>query len=335
MQSTFVQFDGVKKTSVHTEQIDEKNLGPWEVVLETEASIISAGTELARLTGLEDDGGFPYRPGYAAVGRIRAKGDAVNDFAVGDRVFWAGKHASVQRFEHGQDHQWGRLYPVAENIDPTKAVYVCLAQIASISVLTAKPQLGDTVAVFGLGVIGNLAAQLYQLLGAEVLGLDPLQKRAELARECGIKSVSTAAPADQVDAVKKHFDGGASITVDAVGHSAVVQNCVAATADFGQIDLLGSPRAAFQGNLTQAFSDIHVRGLVLRGAHMWRLPPNDVRGVKHTVSSSYRTLLQLIENGSLNIGPLNSHTVSIDQANQMYQGLLEKPTEYWGVVFTY
>ena len=145
------------------------------MVVQNEATLISAGTELAGLYGDEPSATYPSRSGYAAIGRLIAKGEAVGDFAIGDRVFYAGSHASAQRFLHGQNHQWGRLYPVPEGIAPEDAVFVCLAEIAMTAPNVTTLDIGDTVAVFGLGLIGILAAQLYQLKGARVLAVGATQ----------------------------------------------------------------------------------------------------------------------------------------------------------------
>ncbi len=333
MRIRAVEFPAKNHVVVLEEPLADSPLQPSEVLLQNEVTLISAGTELARLAGIEPGMGFPARPGYAAIGRVAAAGSAVADFNVGDRVFYAGKHCSAQRFEHGQSHQWGRLYPVPDDLAPEDAVFVCLAQIAMIAPCVTQLDLHDTVAVFGLGIIGNLAAQLYQHMGARVIALDPVPSRCELARAAGIATVLDVPPDQQIAALKELTGGaGAHVTVDAAGHSAVVMNCINATALFGQVILLGTPRAALQGNLTDAFHAIHSNGLVVRGAHMWRIPAMDVREVKKTVAWSYRTLFDLMRNGVLNIAPLRSHCVPPEQAPLMYDGLRHHPDQFWGVV---
>jgi len=319
---------------VKSEDISIDNLDPMEVVIRTETSLVSAGTELARLNGMEAGTGFPVRPGYASVGTILAKGSGVGDFNIGDRVFYAGKHCEIQRFLHGQDHQWGRLYPVPAGIPSADAVFVCLAEIALVAPVLSELTPGDTVAVFGLGVIGNLAAQIYRNLGARVIGLDPVAKRCALAEKAGIDITSSCPASEQVATVKKLTDNhGAAITVDAVGHSAIIRNCIQATSLFGQIMLLGTPRAPLTGELTDVFLDIHSRGLVVRGAHMWQFPAFDVRGVKKTVPWAYRMLFDWMKNGRLEVGLLRSHIAKPAEAPRIYEGLQNARDQYWGVVF--
>jgi 2-desacetyl-2-hydroxyethyl bacteriochlorophyllide A dehydrogenase len=335
MQVQYVEFPSKGVIEVKTEEISTENLAPWEVVVENEVSQVSAGTELSRLHSTwEAESGFPVRPGYGAIGRIIAKGDAVDDFNIGDRVFYAGKHASAQRFLHGQDHQWGRLYPVPEGIPAEEAVYATLGEIAMTAPAITPVDLNDVVAVFGMGQIGNLAAQQYKLLGAKVIGLDPVKQRCEQAKACGLDTVLDVAPDKQVEAVQELTGGkGAQITVDAAGHSAVVENCIQATALFGQVFLLGTPRAAYQGDLNKSFNTIHMNCLRVIGGHMWQFPAMDMRVVKKTVEWGYRNILECIGDGRINVKPLISHVVRVDRAEEIYDGLKNKPEEYWGAVF--
>jgi threonine dehydrogenase-like Zn-dependent dehydrogenase len=306
------------------------------VVIRNEASLVSAGTELAVLHNQEFNVTYPVRSGYASVGRLLAAGEAVKDFKIGDRVFYAGKHARIQRFLHGQDHQWGRLYPVPEGISSIDAVFVCLAEIAMVAPILSAPDPADTVAVFGLGVIGNLSAQIFKTMGCRVIGLDPVVQRCKLAEKVGIDTVLSVPADQQVAAVKKLTNGaGASITVDAAGHSAVIRTCVPATALLGQVVLLGAPRLSFNGDLTEVFHDVFERGITVRGGHMWQLPAFDLRGAKKTVAWAYRSLFGWIQSGKIQVSPLRSHTARITDAPEIYNGLKENKEKYWGVVFEY
>ena len=334
MKSKYVEFPAKNKVTVGVEDISTENLDPLEVIVKNEVSMVSAGTELSRLHGLEVNASYPTRPGYASIGTILQKGDAVTDFEVGDRVFYAGKHASVQRFLHGQNHQWGRLYPVPENLKPEDAVYVCLAEIAAVAPWVTELDLNDTVAVFGLGVIGNLTAQLYSLMGAKVIALDPVAKRCELARSVGIDTVVDVAPDKQVQAILDRTDGkGADVTVDVVGHSAVVVNCIDATALYGQVILLGTPRAPYTADMTEPLQKVHLNGLVVRGALQWRFPAMELREVKKSVAWGFRSMFDLIGSGKLKVDALRSHILSPDEAPKVYEGLENDRENYWGVVF--
>jgi 2-desacetyl-2-hydroxyethyl bacteriochlorophyllide A dehydrogenase len=333
MEATYVAFTAKEAVEICTEEVSAESLAPMEALIRNETSILSAGTELSRLHGLEKDMNFPIRPGYGSIGRIEALGEGIDDFRVGDRVFYAGKHASLQRFTHGENHQWAYLFPVPDSLDPIDASAGCMAEIAMTAPNATQLKLGDTVAVFGLGMVGNLAAQFYKLAGARVIGVDPVRQRCDLARQVGIDEVIDAAPDGQVEAVKDLTKGeGAQVTVDAAGHSAVIESCVSATALFGQVLLLGTPRARHEGDVTQVLKAIHSQGLVVRGAHMWRYPVRGDRNVGMSVSWAFENVFGMIADGRLKVRPLISHVVRPEEVPGAYEGLDRDRMHYTGVV---
>lgn len=333
MNSTYIEFTDIGKVTVKQETVDTSKLAPDEVIIQNEASIISTGTELARLYGLEKNVTLPFRPGYGSIGRIIEKGSNIQDYDIGDRVFYAGTHSRIQRFKHQQGHQWGHLFPVPDSLDPVVASIGCMAQIAMTAPNVTELKMGDNVAVFGLGLVGLLAAQLYKLMGANVIGIDPVKERCDIAREVGIDHIIDVEPGAQAEAIFKLTNGhGADVTVDAVGHSGVVLNCISSTAAFGQVILLGSPRETFNTDITPYLFDIHEKGAVIRGAHMWRYPVTPQRGQAMSVEWSFQTIFDLMSSEKLLIKPLISHIISPRNAPEAYQGLRENQKQFSCVV---
>lgn len=332
--SRHIVFTAPNQVELADEPVEAGALGRDEVLIRSEVSLISAGTELARLRGEEKGHDqFPMRSGYACIGRVIEAGPGTTGVAIGDLVFFAGKHAAVQRFLHNQDHQWGRCYPVPEGVAPEDAVFACLAQIALVAPWVSAGQPGDTVAVFGLGVIGNLCAQLYQLAGADVIGLDPVAARCALARSCGLRRTIDVEPARQVAELLQATGGaGASVTVDAVGHTAVTLAAVQGTRQMGECVILGTPRVPLQGDVTALLNRLHMEGIALRGAHMWRFPAMQTRGTTRTVADAYAMLFTAIADGRLRVAPLRSHVVTPEQAPASYRELGEARDRAWGVV---
>lgn len=334
LASTFIEFTAPGAVELRHETIETGDLGPDEVVIRNEATLVSAGTELAALHGEEKRMILPRRPGYAAVGRIEAIGANHGGFEVGQRVYYAGQHASCQRFLHNQDSQWGRLYPVPDELAPDVAAFGALAQIAFTAPCVTQLDLGDSVAVFGLGLVGNLAAQLFQLRGARVIALDPVAQRCELARGVGLATALAVAPDSQVAAITERTGGeGAHVCVDAAGHSAVVEQCVAATRTSGQVILLGTPRAPYQTDASEMLLQVHRKGLVVRGAHQRHFSGIEGGGAKQTAPWAYATVFDLMLTGQLQIAPLCSHFVRPERAPEIYRGLRQNPQTYWGAVF--
>lgn len=328
----YILFPQKDTVSISHEKIDSNGLSPDEIILEAEASIISAGTELARLAGTEYDAAFPTRPGYGMVGKIIEKGSDIV-LPTGSRIFCAGSHSSYQRFQCNQNHQWNYAFPVPEDLDPVEATVACMAEIAMTAPNLSNIRINDTVAIFGLGMVGLLAAMMYRLKGAVVIGIDPASFRCELAKKMGIDNVIDCTPDKQHDAIMQFTHGkGVNIAVDAVGHSSVLMDAINASAAFGEILSLGSPRTPYPYDLTEAFKQIHLKCLKLTGAHMWQYPVDEQRGVDKSVTWAFNTCFDLIRTKRLDVVPLISHVISASkletEITKTYHGLKNNPNEY-------
>ncbi len=122
--------------------------------------------------------------GYSAAGRVVEIGEGVTDLQVGDRVACAGAqsahHAEVIRVPRNL------VVPVPDGLDSAQASTVTLGAIALQGVRRAQPTLGETFVVIGLGIIGQLTAQLLRADGCRVIGLDLDGRRVKLARDLGL-----------------------------------------------------------------------------------------------------------------------------------------------------
>src|SRR5262249_36413455 len=105
-----------------------------QVLVRTEVSFVSPGTELAVYTGthqwLKDPGlpdwKFPFRPGYSAAGTVVAVGHGVRGWRPGDRVSYPGNHASHELLSFG--HERGRLWQLPAGLDYERAAVACVAR---------------------------------------------------------------------------------------------------------------------------------------------------------------------------------------------------------------
>src|SRR5262249_45310811 len=159
---------------------------------ETEASAVSAGTELAVYTGthqwLKDpnlpDWKFPFRSGYSAAGRVVAVGSAMHGWKPGDRVSYPGNHASHELLSFG--HERGRLWRMPDRLDAEKAAWACIARYGFGASVRAGITLGRSAAVLGLGAIGQFALRCLIGAGANpVVGIDAVKMRRDAALAAG------------------------------------------------------------------------------------------------------------------------------------------------------
>jgi 2-desacetyl-2-hydroxyethyl bacteriochlorophyllide A dehydrogenase len=316
-------------------ELDHDTPRAGEALLQTEASFISAGTELAIYTGVDPQvtSGwckYPFHPGYANVSRVLAVGDGVEQVKPGDRVFTFTQHQSHQLFDaFGK----GMIARVPDGLDSGLAAAARMAGVAITGIQVADLALHDWVVVLGLGAVGNLAAQFFQLNGARVIGVDPAPARRALAQRMGIERVLGGSEAQVADAVKSLTGGKlARVTVDAVGHSAVLTQAVTLTKRYGQVISLGTPRAPVQGNLTDLLDKLHYGNITFTGALEWRIPLLPANGVRHSSQENVELIYELLAAGKLHVAPLISHRLPAEEIGRAYEGLLNKKDEYFGVV---
>ncbi len=343
MQIKQVVMVGKRQVELQTAALDEK-LGADEFLVRTERSFISAGTELAIYTAKEESAlqkgswcAYPWRAGYANVGVVEAVGTAVTRVASGQRIFSLGAH--VSHFKGSQDTL---VVAVPDGMDPGVAAASRLAGVATAAMVMADRSLYQPVVlVFGLGMVGNLAAQAFRTLGAKVVCVDPLAARRALAERCGLSRTLAGGETAGIKADLKRLTGvqQADICIDASGITPVVLQALSLAADLGQLILLGSPRAPLEGNITAAFNEIHCRNIAVRGALEWCLPAYPVTSIWGgktpallSLWEKQRMIFDWIADGRLVIEPLLSHRLSPDRVGEAYEGLLTTPETYTGVV---
>jgi 2-desacetyl-2-hydroxyethyl bacteriochlorophyllide A dehydrogenase len=168
---TFLEFVAPNTVSVTSEAPHELNLGPSEVYIKAECSLISTGTELKIFKGEFESGEaldttieamkdqtlkYPLRYGYSVVGRVVAVGEDVDSSVTGSRVFCFAPHgtgsvASIDSCVH-----------IPDEISSQDAVFLPSVETALSIVQDAQPKLGEVVAVFGQGLIGLLVGSILQ-----------------------------------------------------------------------------------------------------------------------------------------------------------------------------
>jgi len=182
-------------------------------------------------------------------------------------------------------------------------------------------------------MVGNLAAQFYNRSGMRVIGLDPVRNRCEIARKTGIEDVISVSPEEQVDALLALTGGeGVNIAVDAAGHSTVIQSCVASAKKYGKIVLLGSPRVAVSGNLTEVFRPVHLRWLQILGALEWRLPAYPREHSEGSIDANLQKIWHMILEGTLHLDELITHVIKPEALQATYRNLKLKKEKFLGVL---
>ena len=135
---------------------------------------------------------IPSALGYSSAGTVIAVAPDIADISVGDRVACAGAGYAV----HAEFACVPRLLVAKITSDSTafeEAAFTTVGAVALHGIRTAEVKLGDTVAVIGLGLLGQLTVQLLKAAGCNVLGMDILAGRTELAMQLGADGSSVSA----------------------------------------------------------------------------------------------------------------------------------------------
>jgi len=321
-------------------------LGPGQIRIETCYSLISPGTELSWYTGVQrevagEEFSYPIYPGYCQSGKIVEVSPDVEQYQVGDLIVSGGPHASqlVVTLEESEERPHGDLtkpiQKVPEGVNARLVPFAKIGEIAMTAIRIAEFSLGDRVLVLGLGMVGNLAAQLFHLAGADVLGVDISPFRLQRARACGVRNVVDSREADLEETVKEWSGGlGADVTVESVGNSGLILQCIGLTRRLGEVIMLGTPRRKMELNPSPHLWQAHMKGVQLKGALRCLFYPLHPRSYsRYSVTEDLRKILQLMESSALSVEPLHTDTFNPEQCQEAYQHIQKAKDRSLGVLF--
>jgi predicted dehydrogenase/threonine dehydrogenase-like Zn-dependent dehydrogenase len=349
---------------------------PGCVLVRVAASLLSAGTERAAsefasksllqkahsrpdlvrdvLTKVKRDGLFsaisairgrldqPLELGYSSAGTVIEVGEGITDIKPGDRVACAGAGFAV----HAELACVPRLLvarvPAAE-IDFDSAAFTTIGAVAIHGVRTADAKLGDVVAVIGLGLLGQLTAQILSAAGCRVIGMDLAPERAQLANRMGALAVTTS-EAEFRDLCLQHSSGNGadSVLITAETASSEPVNLAAAVCrDRATVVAVGTVGMELQRKLYyEKEIDFRVSRSYGPGRYdsAFEQKGRDypIGHVRWTETRNMQAFLELLADGKFNLEPLISHRYDIKDASAAYDlitGKTGKP--YLGVLIQY
>ena len=277
--------------------------------------------------------------GYSGAGVVVAVGREVRQHAVGDRVAYIGA-------PHAEYVAVGERVAarIPDGVGFEQAAFGAVACVALHGVRLGEPALGERCVVSGLGLVGLLAAQFARAAGLDVIGVEPLSQRRDLARQLGLTTVLDPASEENLPrALYLHTAGiGADILyLCAAGKDSRVTNvALACCRDRGRVVVLGDVGL----DLDRAIlfeKELELR--VSRSAGPGRYDRHyesagvdyPVGYVRWTEGRNLVCFLELIAHGRLQVTPLLSVVVPIEEAATAYSRLVEDPAGSVAAVLTY
>lgn len=334
MQATQIIFP--ERNQVALEETALPPLGPHDVLVRTEVSGISAGTELTNLRGDMERQSFPKYPGYSNVGVVERVGGEVDGFAIGDRVLSNGRHAS----HHIVSRATGRtgapqtLLKVPIGVDPADATFTTLGAVAMHGIRKAEPKLGQTAAVVGQGVVGQLLCQLLRLNGIyPVIGIDVFPIRLEQGAQSGTPVLVNAEQEDVVQRVMEVTDGaGVTYGFDATRSGTAIRTLMDMAAQSGKILLVGSIPRIVEIPL---FDPLQTKELSIIGVLQPRSPMIAHSYYPWTQERNRAEILDLLARQALKVNHLITHRMAPEQAPETYDMIARGGSDWLGVVFAW
>ncbi len=342
--------------AVHIESFAVEPPTDHQIVVRVVCSQISAGSEMnalrqrRRIPGATGPGAARTL-GYTTVGRVCARGAAVTEWEVGDRVLCFGSHGSHWTVTLEGDGAGGDLIPnqnlverAPETLADTEVAFAVLGDVALHGVRRAEIQIGESVAVHGLGTVGLLVLQLARRAGAyPVIGVDVADARLALAQELGASHVINATREDTVTTIHdltrlpRTWTGwlphvipgtGAEVQIQASSNIQTYRAMLEVAADRGRLVMVG----AAQHEVEIGAHELLRRELTLRGSYQTgQLEPHPYW--PWTRARNRAVIWDMIARGDLQVQPLISHVVPYTDAAVIYRMIEQGREGDWLSVF--
>lgn len=265
----------------------------------------------------------PLPLGYCNVGTVLAVGEGITDLRTGSRVVSNGPHAEVVCVPRNL------VASVPDPVSDDEAAFTVVGAIGLQGIRLINPTLGETVVVIGLGLIGQLAAQLLRLNGCRVVGIDIDEVKCQLARHQGILTLNPTVDSEPVSAVMSLTDrlgaDGVIITASSKSDELIAQ-AARMSRKRGRIVLIGVIGLAlnradfYEKELTFQVSCSYGPGRYDE-AYEQRGHDYPAAFVRWTENRNFQTILQLLASGGLNVKPFITNTILFTDYRQIYDDM--------------
>lgn len=270
----------------------------------------------------------PLPMGYCNVGKIiETKGERSNGKGLkdGDRVASNGYHAEMVCVPENL------CAKIPDNVSDEAATFTVIGAIALQGIRLAKPTLGESFIVTGLGLVGLMTVQLLKAHGCRVLGVDFDSQKCILAEQFGAETVDLSKGEDPI-AIADKFSRGRGVDGVLICASSKSNEPVHQAATMcrkrGRVILVGvvglelSRADFFEKELSFQVSCSYGPG---RYDSFYEEEGNDypIGYVRWTEQRNFEAVLDMMADGRINVVPLISHRFLFEQATEAYKTLTE------------
>lgn len=271
--------------------------------------------------------GEPLPLGYCNAGTVVDVGAGVTEFQIGDRVVSNGPHAG---FVSVPKNLCARI---PEGVPSEEAAFTVLASIGLQGIRLAAPTLGESIVVYGLGLIGLITVQLLRANGCHVIGIDIHPERLKLARDFGAETIH-GLECNDIGGMVHHLTqqrGADAVLITASAKSDdIVRQAAKACRKRGRIVLVGvvglqlNRSDFYEKELSFQVSCSYGPG---RYDASYEEAGNDypIGFVRWTEQRNFEAILQMLGRGQISFSKLLTHRYPIDQAIAAYETIQKNP----------
>ena len=296
MKTVSIQFVARGKAELRETELDY-NLKPDEVLLKTDVTLISPGTEFACLNGTTNRGvvKYPMTLGYSAVAIVLKIGENVKNVAVGDRCLcYHSTHSNYQK------RPIADVVKIEDDALASKdAVFCVVGCMGFQGVRRSRVEFGESCMVMGLGLLGLFAVQTAAVSGCyPVIGLDFNAERRKIALELGANAAfSPDDPSLEEKITTLTYGRKCDSVIEVTGNPQAVVQGLKLTANFGRISLVGCSRTPTEN--IDFYNLVHRPGITILGAHNMARPHYDRRPGLWTMNDDMTVMLRYMAAGKL------------------------------------
>ncbi|MDY6914144.1 MAG: zinc-binding dehydrogenase [Planctomycetota bacterium] len=326
-----VVFPEPKKAVIEDRPLPSPAAG--ELLIKTSRTLISTGTELTSYSGDFPEKSrwagyirYPFLPGYDNVGKVVEAASDVDRKWVGKRVANYGQHARYVTAPVDS------VVEIPADVPDEQAAFFTIAQFTMNGVRRGGVTWGQSVVIYGMGLLGQLTARFVRIAGAHhIFAVDVAVQRLSLVAD-GVTTIN-AAKQSAADVVRRQTHGRmADVVFEVTGNADLIPSEFEPLRQEGKFVVLSSPRKATSFD----FHDLcNAPSFQIIGAHTMSHPAHETPATPWTTKRHVELFLDYLAQGEMDIGNLISHRQTHTEAPQLYEMLLKDRSGAMGVVLTW
>ena len=277
--------------------------------------------------------------GYSGAGVVAEIHPTVTDLEVGDRVAYGGEGTG-----HGETILTGRnlVARVPDAVPFENACFATLGSIAMNAVRIANVGMGETVAVIGQGLVGQLTSQLVRVQGGVVVAIDLKPDRIQLAKSLGAEHgmLGDGPVRESVNALTNGRGVDCVIVAAAAKSSGPCQQALQICRDRGRIVVVGAVEMSFPwGEMYMKEIQLFMSRAYGPGSYdpLYEKKGMDypISYVRWTENRNMEEFLRLLGTGRVQVQPLVTHSLALEQAPEAYETILNPASGSLAVLLKY